>query len=87
MTEILLNTINSLHAIILCSLNEKMFCLITSNDFYLLYPLSGLSFQVNQNCPSLLSISKMAEKQVHKKIEVLENKITYFDGLGYHISL
>ena len=47
-----------------------------SQNIYFLYPL-------------FFSISKMAEKRVHKKIDVLENKLTYvyFNGLSHNISL
>ena len=58
----------------------KKFCLITSVDF-IYFTLYEASF-FNR---SLLSISKMAEKRVHKKIKVLENNLTYFDDLSYHI--
>ena len=48
---------------------KKMFCLITPIDYFIYFTLCEASFQVNQSCQTLLSISKMAEKWVHKNIK------------------
>ena len=70
-------------------LNLSSWCLVMGERLFLAVPQGCLRivivvFPDHTHLLFLLSISKMVGKRVHKKIEVLENKLIYFDGLRYH---